>query len=241
MSSTIPIEKQEGFYNQRWLQFSHANRRKLRRAAAILEALHETELTEPRILDFGCGAGWLANILGMFGPTTGVELSSAAIAEASARYRHVQFFQGNVFEWKHTGPPFDVVVSQEVLEHVEDQDGYLRLARDLLADHGSLILTTPNARAIAATYEDIRESMRDQPLENWLTVRQLRNLMEPHFTIVRLATIIPAPGNYGWQKLLGAHRLKQFMKRVGGTRMLLQAQSFFECGLHTLVVARKKS
>ena len=241
MSNAIPIQEQEGFYNQRWQRFGFANRRKMRRAAAIVEAVHETEITEPRILDFGCGAGWLANILGMFGPTIGVELSSAAVAEASAQYRHVQFFQGNVFEWRHTGPAFNIVVSQEVIEHVEDQDGYLRIARDLLAEGGYIILTTPNARAIAATYESIRESMHDQPLENWLTVTQLKALMEPHFTIERIATIIPAPGNYGIQRLLGSLRLKRFCKRVGAAQLLLRVQSFFECGLHTLVVGRKKS
>ena len=93
---------------------------------------------------------------------------------------------------------------------------------------------------IAATFDVIQESMRDQPLENWLTVAQLKSLLKAHFTIERITTIIPAPGNYGIQKLLGALPVKKFCKRLGAARLLLRTQSFFECGLHTLVIARKR-
>ena len=60
------------FYDDRWKGFQYANRLKCHRAAAILDALASTRLKQPRILDFGCGAGWLTNILSMFGPATWV-------------------------------------------------------------------------------------------------------------------------------------------------------------------------
>ncbi|MBI3415663.1 MAG: hypothetical protein HY043_10165 [Verrucomicrobia bacterium] len=42
------------------------------------------------------------------------------------------------------------------------------------------------------------------------------------------------------QRLLGSGKLKAVMKFVRDTRLLPKLQSFFKCGLHTLVVARKQ-
>ena len=48
---------------------------------------------------------------------------------------------------------------------------------------GSSTADASATRAIAATYDVIQESMRNQPLENWLTVSQLKSVMQPHFNI----------------------------------------------------------
>ncbi|MEO8429587.1 MAG: class I SAM-dependent methyltransferase [Verrucomicrobiota bacterium] len=233
------IENQESFYNKRWQEFSFAHQRKLLRCAAILSALGETKLSEPRIVDLGCGAGWLANILGVFGPTVGIELSSTAINEASKRYPHVQFINSNVFEWDYSPGEFDVVVSQEVIEHVEDQVGYLRIAHDLLRNGGYLILTTPNARVASAMEEDVQTSIREQPIEKWLTVETLKSMLLQQFELLRITTIVPTSGNKGLHRWLSSLRLRRLCERLGIGQWLTGCQLWFGYGLHSIAVARK--
>ncbi|HXQ32933.1 MAG TPA: class I SAM-dependent methyltransferase, partial [Anaerolineales bacterium] len=137
-------EDQARYYDDLFSDAEYANSLQLTRAACILDALAATGLTEPRILDFGCGSGWLTNILAMFGPTIGVELSPKTVETARQRFPAAEFEASDVFKWEHAAGSFDVVVSQEVLEHVDQQALYLELAANLLRDKGFLILTTPN-------------------------------------------------------------------------------------------------
>jgi len=239
MDTNPSIENQEKFYNKRWQEFSFAHHRKLLRCAAILSALAETKLSEPRTVDLGCGAGWLANILGVFGPTVGIELSSAAINEASKRYAHVQFIKANVFEWDYSPGAFDVVVSQEVIEHVEDQAGYLRIAHDLLRNGGYLILTTPNASVASAMEEEVQTSLREQPIEKWLTVDALKSILIKQFDLMSITTIVPTSGNKGIHRWLSSIRLRRFSEGLGFGQWLTGCQLSFGYGLHTIAVARK--
>lgn len=179
--SASAIDLQRQFYNDRWHDFTFANRLKLERCIAILEALRSTRIREPRIIDLGCGSGWLASILGVFGPTTAVDLSDVAIDEAQKRYSHVNFYQADIMNWEYPEEAFDIAVSQEVIEHVEDQDRYLRIARGLLRTGGFLILTTPNARTFYALPEEVRKAWSNQPIENWISIAELRKLLKPHF------------------------------------------------------------
>src|SRR5688572_30096113 len=123
------------FYDERWAKFQYANGPKLIRAIAILEALANLRLRAPNMLDLGCGIGWLTGILSQFGPTMGVELSGLAVEEATKRYPLAQFVQADILNWDYPKNTFDVVVSQEVLEHLDDQQKYLNIAADLLTEN----------------------------------------------------------------------------------------------------------
>ena len=177
------------FYDERWKGFHYANRLKCQRAAAILEALASTRLKEPRILDFGCGAGWLTNILSMFGPATGIELSPAAVETARQRYPHATFYSGDAKSWQ-SEHVFDVVVSQEVLEHFEQHEEFFNTVANLLRPGGILILTTPNAATLAAMPTRMRDEMAHQPVENPPTLKQLRSAAGKRFHIRRATSLI---------------------------------------------------
>src|SRR5882762_539508 len=166
---------QKDYYDQRWAQEEFVNALQASRCAAIVGGLAYLDLAKPRILDLGCGSGWLSAVLAQFGPTTGVDLSDYAVREASKRYPWVRFHAANILEWKEGSQlgEFDIVVSQEVIEHVPDQMEYLKIAFNFLRDGGFLLLTTPNARTFAAMQEQLRRSWSDQPLEDILTRKQL--------------------------------------------------------------------
>ncbi len=130
-------EEQRKYYNERWRESGYINRLKLERCIAILESLKSLPVTEPSIIDLGCGTGWLSSILAHVGPTVGVDLSDLAIESAKRNYPFVKFIQADIQNWDYSGlGSFDVVVSQEVIEHFNDQQQHLRLISELLRAQG---------------------------------------------------------------------------------------------------------
>jgi SAM-dependent methyltransferase len=235
----IDLANQQNYYNQRWEQERFANGLQAARCAAILSALYEVGVKQPRILDMGCGTGWLAAIMGQFGPTTAVDLSDFAATITAKSVPWVRFIQGNIFEWAKTQSNlFDVIVSQEVIEHVADQAGYLEIASQLLTSRGWLILTTPNARTVRAMRDP--RAWSSQPIENILTPRGLRRLVSGRFRVVDITTIVPNFGETGFYRLLNAGKIGyvlDFMRIRGAYRRVLLRSGF---GLHTVLLARKK-
>jgi 2-polyprenyl-3-methyl-5-hydroxy-6-metoxy-1,4-benzoquinol methylase len=237
------IENKEGqarYYDELFSKFEYANSLQLLRAISILDALSATGVTTPRILDFGCGSGWLTNILAMFGPAMGVELSSQAVLKATNLYPAAKFEAADVFHWSHSAGSFDVVVSQEVIEHVEDQARYLELAASFLRDKGFLILTTPNAYTMMAMPEPERTAWSNQPIENWLTPLELRNLLRNRFDNIQVRTIIYGLGSSGSYRVMNSTKLAQLMAKVHLDRPYDWMRGHLGYGLHTVATARKK-
>jgi SAM-dependent methyltransferase len=237
-----PIQSQKEYYDQRWQREPFANSLQAARCAAIVEALSRLAVKEPRILDLGCGTGWLSAILGQFGPTTAVDLSDYAVQQASERYPWVRFFQANILEWTEASKlgPFDVVVSQEVIEHIDDQPAYLRIAQGCLRDRGILLLTTPNARTFAAMPDELGRSWSDQPFEELLTVSDVGRLVERWFDILQITTIIPGHGVKGLYRIASSYKLGRLLEALRLRHAFDAACLQAGYGLHTFVVARKR-
>lgn len=235
------IENQRKFYNERWQKSTYINRLKLERCIAILESLRSLSLTEPEIIDLGCGAGWLSSILAQIGPTVGVDLSDVAIESAKHKYPNIRFYQAdlqidNLLELGR----FDVVVSQEVIEHFTNQQQYIQLASELLRSQGHLILTTPNARTFAAMSDDQQKSWSRQPIENLLDRKTLKRLAGPYFEIISLRTIIPSYGSRGIYRLLNLGRATRLAKAIHLDGALKTARLRLGLGLHLVLVAKKR-
>jgi len=237
MSATMKLDEQQRFYDERWKNYQFANRAKLERCAAILGAIAELKLNQPEIVELGCGSGWLTGILGAFGKATGVELSSVAVAQARERYPSARFLQADLASWQYPAEQFDLVVSHEVFEHLEDQSRHLEVAHGLLRRGGYLVLTTPNK----PIYDHMaaRGQMPMQPIENWIDKSTLRRMVRKYFQIVRLTTIRAFP-------CLGLFRvIDYFAVRALAERMRLRPVfERFVCarggGLHLFLVARKE-
>lgn len=155
----------------------------------ILTELAATGLENPNVLDFGCGVGWLSAEIARFGRVTGIDLSPAGIERAKRECPQGTFVAASVFDYRFPSAAFDVVVSQEVIEHLDDQAKYLRLAYDYLKPGGYLILTTPNRPAAldrGLTMEQMRRSGWLQPVENWLSEGDLRRLTRDLFCVRKI-------------------------------------------------------
>ena len=105
-----------------------------------------------RILDVGCGAGFLANHLGALGhDVTGLDLSDDALAVA-ARHdpRHtVRYQRGDALNLPFANASFDVVCAMDFLEHVESPEHAIAEAARVLRPSGLFFFHTFNRNFLA--------------------------------------------------------------------------------------------
>ena len=119
-----------------------------------------------RVLDLGCGDGWMTAELSRAGAApTGIEVAQAAIDRARGRYPELDLRLAPI-----DGPlpiednACDVVWASEVIEHVADTARWLSEIRRVLRPEGRLLLTTPNhsrLRLLVAGIELYSEPLGD--------------------------------------------------------------------------------
>jgi 2-polyprenyl-3-methyl-5-hydroxy-6-metoxy-1,4-benzoquinol methylase len=99
-----------------------------------------------RVLDLGCGQGHLSHFIAQEGyQVVGVDLSKSSIKIAQQRYPECRFIQADIFNlpYRQIKPPFDAVISMEVIEHLYHPRELIRAAKKCLKPEGHLILSTP--------------------------------------------------------------------------------------------------
>ena len=103
------------------------------------------------VLDFGCGSGYGAGYLASHGArVTGVDISPNAIEYATGAYPAATFHCLDLTESQcsHTiGHDFDLVVSFDVIEHVEKFWAFLENLKTLLKPGGTAVVGCPNRLA----------------------------------------------------------------------------------------------
>lgn len=95
------------------------------RYQAIVNQIRETNLSQPKILDLGCGYGALNDYLNKddYAAFLGVDFSSHAVQRAiEANYANADFLVADIHQF-FPEDTFDVIIFNEVLYYLEDQMG----------------------------------------------------------------------------------------------------------------------
>ncbi|OQW35778.1 MAG: hypothetical protein A4E19_16140 [Nitrospira sp. SG-bin1] len=170
--------------------------------SAFLESiLRRARQLEPnkqlRMLDVGCGRGWLTNLAAGYGTCEGIEPVSGVVDWGRKLFPHLRLEVGtaeDVFK-RPDFAPYDVVLSSEVIEHVPhgQKETFLAQLARLLKPDGYLILTTPRGEA----WEQWKTiAPPNQPVEDWVTEDQLRVLFASQgFSEVGLERIYVQPSS----------------------------------------------
>jgi 2-polyprenyl-6-hydroxyphenyl methylase/3-demethylubiquinone-9 3-methyltransferase len=151
-------------------------------------------LSEPvRLLDLGCGAGIAAEALARRGHTVlGVDASAEAIAAAEAHAEGeglpLTYRVGAAEDLEAEGQRFDVVTSLEVIEHVDDQQGFMRLLANLTQPGGLVFISTLN--------------------------RTLRSLAVAKIGAEYIARLLPA-GTHDWRRFVAPEALAGYGREAG--------------------------
>jgi SAM-dependent methyltransferase len=114
---------------------------------------------QARILDAGCGSGRNMVELARFGTVTGVELSNTSVELARAREAG-EVVEGSVLEMPFAQDSFDLAVSLDVIEHLEDDLGSLRELRRTVAPGGALLVTVPAYQWLWSGHDEINHHHR---------------------------------------------------------------------------------
>lgn len=144
-----------------------------------------------RILDIGCGSGWLCEYFARLGyDVTGIDISPDLIALARERVGRVPYdvdheqplsFRFLEHDIEHAPLPeiFDIIFCYDSLHHFEDERAVLRHAAQMLEEGGLLfILEGDRPPAGSATEAELREVMRQyETLESPFSREYLRELL----------------------------------------------------------------
>ncbi len=155
------------------------------------------------VLEAGCGEGYGADLLaGVAHRVVALDYDAAAAAHAARRYPRVDVTRTNLVALPVRDGGVDVVVSLQVVEHLWEQERFLRECRRALRPGGALLLSTPNRITFSPG--------RDTPLNPFHT----RELAGPE-----LAGLVRAAG-FSDVEVLGLHhgpRLRELDAAHGGS------------------------
>ena len=237
--SPLPsLADQRHYWDERWDRQRLPNDYQRRRGDTVLALLKSLGLRNPEILDFGCGTGWFTADLSHWGRATGIDLSEVAIAEAQAAYPQVRFMAGNVYETTFPAEHFDVVVSQEVVAHVEDPAAYLDIIGRILKPHGYLIITTAN-RVVMERW-DPGGADPDAHIKLYPNRRELRRMLRRDFRVLRTASIIPL-GDRGFLRLVNSCKLNTALGWLVPPRYLERLKEWAGLGYTLVALAQKRT
>ncbi|OLC77082.1 MAG: hypothetical protein AUH78_05170 [Gemmatimonadetes bacterium 13_1_40CM_4_69_8] len=223
---------------QHWRERRAINALMLRRGQRVLTIVASLALERPKILDLGCGNGWFSQELSRFGLVTGVDLSAEAIAMAEASYPHIPFLAGNVLTDTILSGHFDLVVSQEVLAHVDDQARYLEVAAEVLRPGGYLILTTANKFVMDRLGASSWDPWPREHIARFLDMRDVKRLLIPNFRVLRTSTFLPM-GSAGVLRLINSYKLNKVLSLLIPERYLETLKERAGLGYSLLVLAQK--
>ena len=130
------------------------------RRTVLSRAIANLALPRPaRVLDAGCGSGRNMVELARLGPVTGVELSRTSVSLARARLLG-DVIEGSVLDMPFDSDSFDLAVSLDVIEHLEEDLEALRELRRVVAPGGFLLVTVPAYGWLWSGHDEINHHHR---------------------------------------------------------------------------------
>ena len=134
--------------------FSKPSLDKLRRFNSITELVEKYNVTQPKILDLGCGKGEMIEVFQESFETSGLEPDNAARELANTRVDESGCLFSSIDEVLSSSHRFDIVTMFHVVEHFYDPDYELQKIRKALKPNGFIVIETPNSQdALLTKYE----------------------------------------------------------------------------------------
>jgi SAM-dependent methyltransferase len=205
----------------------------------ILKELSSLRVTNPnlRVVEIGCGTGWMAERLVGCRSYLGLDLSPKSVEAAQNRVPGVRFMATDFLEWNLPGERFDVALFVDSIAYFRNQDLAIAKASELLARDGYLVLSTVNP----LVYSKISwvGPPADGQVRKWLSRTNLHALLERGgFRPVRSYTVMPA-GDQGIFKVLNSRKLNRLAEFIVPEVSIRRAKEFCGVGQYRIAVAQR--
>ena len=102
---------------------------------------------DSNVLEIGCGEGYGTNFLARSGAhIVALDVDKETIKNARLKYsqKNITFKKFDGYNISYPEQSFDVIISFQVIEHVEDVEKYLENIKKLLKPNGIFLITTPS-------------------------------------------------------------------------------------------------
>lgn len=186
--------------------------------ALLIDYLSTLVKFEGRVLDYGCGVGYLVgHLLNRGIACEALDFSETSIKRVRQQFEDHPLFRGAIVANELPTPvpdkSIDLLLSVEMVEHLFDEHLTPTFGEfhRLLRPGGTLIVTTPNDEELAASRVLCPDCAgvfhQYQHLRSW-TVDSLREALEPHgFETVTCHATLIAPKQR-------AHRMREFLRQL---------------------------
>jgi SAM-dependent methyltransferase len=114
---------------------------------------------DTEILDAGCGSGRNMVELARLGTVTGLELADASVAKARSRGVG-RVVQGTLEAMPFDDDSFDLAVSFDVIEHLDNDRAALRELRRVVRPGGRLVVTVPAYQSLWSEHDVVNHHRR---------------------------------------------------------------------------------
>jgi 2-polyprenyl-3-methyl-5-hydroxy-6-metoxy-1,4-benzoquinol methylase len=238
--SRIELDEQRRFWNDWNSQYRVGDRKmpevNARQAKVVREWISGVGRADLDILEVGCGSGWLSQQLVRFGKVTATDLANEVLPPSQAASGGPTFIAGDFFALDLPRSAFDVVVSLEMLAHVEDQSAYVDKIAGLLRPGGFLMLATQN-RFTLSRWSEVAPRGPGQ-IRKWVSAGELRALLEPRLRIQVLTSIHPV-GDRGILRWVNGPMVNRVLSLVASQGRIHAMKERLLLG-HTLMALARK-
>jgi ubiquinone/menaquinone biosynthesis C-methylase UbiE len=138
------------------------------------------------VLDSGCGTGYGTALLGEKAKSiVGIDISKAALSWAQKHYPNINYKQMNVQELTFPDNSFDLIVSSENFEHLQDQKAHLSELARVLRPDGLCFIASPNPEVTIGetskyhTKENTYQELTELFFDYFEDVTIIENQLEP--------------------------------------------------------------
>ena len=172
-----------------------------------------------RVLKIGCGEGAFSASIPGATETWGIEPDRRSAEIAASRLTKVFTATYDEIERELPSAYFDLVVCNDVIEHMTDHDVFLRSIRACMAPGSCLLGSVPNVRCfsnlfnliIARDWHYQDSGILDRTHYRFFTFRSLRRALEDaSFTVTKLQGLNP-PGKFDWHPRAVAEQLFRYL------------------------------
>ena len=132
-----------------------------------------------RILDAGCGTGGMIKDLQRFGECTGIDIEPKALEFCRSRgAARLVCAKGSELPFKDG--TFDLITLFSVVEHIDDDAGFLKEVHRVCKDNGRIVLSTSAFKFLWSAHDVVSRHKRRY------TKRELKTLIGKYFTIEKI-------------------------------------------------------